>query len=147
MGRFSKDKGKRGERELAGELTRVLGITARRGVQFQGSPDSPDVITDLPDIHIECKRTERFQLYKALEQAITDAGENKIPVVCHRQNNQPWVVVIRLNDIPKFINTFSEIKATVLPEWRIQNNERTDPSRDSACGHCVQCRNAGTDSD
>ncbi|GHT29091.1 hypothetical protein FACS18942_10010 [Planctomycetales bacterium] len=52
-------------------------------MQFQGSPDSPDVITDLPDIHIECKRTERFQLYKALEQAITDAGNDKIPIVCH----------------------------------------------------------------
>jgi hypothetical protein len=82
MGRFSKDKGKRGERELAGELTRVPGIAARRGVQFQGSPDSPDVITELPDIHIECKRNERFQLYKALEQAIADAGNDKISIVC-----------------------------------------------------------------
>jgi Holliday junction resolvase len=119
MGRFSKDKGKRGERELAGELTRVLGITARRGVQFQGSPDSPDVITNLPDIHIECKRTERFQLYKALEQAIADAGGKKIPVVCHRQNNQPWVVAIRLNDLPQFITALLQK----------DNNERTDFTR------------------
>ena len=80
MGLFSRDKGKRGERELAAELNRVLGITARRGVQFQGSPDSPDVITSLPDLHIECKRTERFQLYRALEQAVEDAG-TKIPIV------------------------------------------------------------------
>ena len=95
MGRFSRNKGKVGERELAHELTRVLGVSARRGVQFRGSPDSPDVIADIPGVHIECKRTERFRLYEALEQAVEDAGAN-VPVVLHRQNRQPWVAVIRL---------------------------------------------------
>ena len=126
MGLFSRDKGKRGERELAAELNRVLGITARRGVQFQGSPD---VITNLPDLHIECKRTERFQLYKALEQAVEDAG-TKIPIVCHRQNNKPWVVALRLNDLPRFISLFSNT-----------NHERTNITRDSSGGHSVQRRN------
>ena len=102
MGRFSRNKGKVGERELAHELTRVLGVFARRGVQFQGGPGSPDVVADLPDIHIECKRTERFRLYEALEQAVTDAG-NKVPVVLHRQNRQPWVAVIRLDDLPTLV--------------------------------------------
>lgn len=100
MGRFSRNKGKTGERELAHELTRVFGVTARRGVQFQGSPDSPDVVTDIPGIHIECKRTERFRLYEALEQAIADAGTG-VPLVLHRQNKKPWVVVIRLDDLPR----------------------------------------------
>jgi len=102
MGRFSRNKGKVGERELAHELTRVLGVSARRGVQFQGSPDSPDVIADIPDLHIECKRTERFRLYEALDQAVADAG-TKVPVVFHRQNHQPWVAVIRLDDLPPLI--------------------------------------------
>ena len=108
MGRFSRNKGKVGERELAHELTRVLGVAARRGVQFRGSPDSPDVIADIPGIHIECKRTERFRLYEALEQAVEDAGAN-IPVVLHRQNRQPWVVVIRLDDLPTLIQKFLPI--------------------------------------
>jgi Holliday junction resolvase len=103
MGHFSKAKGKRGERELAAQLARVLGVTARRGVQFQGSPDSPDVVTSIPDIHIECKRSERIRLYEALDQAVGDAGTEKIPLVCHRQNNQPWVVVVRLDDLPKLV--------------------------------------------
>ena len=103
MGRFSKAKGKRGERELAAELARVLGVTARRGIQFQGSPDSPDVITNIPNVHIECKRSEQFRLYAALKQAMDDAGADKIPVVCHRQNNQPWVVVVRLDDLPQLV--------------------------------------------
>ena len=105
MGRFSKAKGKRGERELAAELGRVLGVTARRGVQFQGSPDSPDVVTNIPNVHFECKRSERIRLYEALEQAASDAGAEKIPVVCHRQNNKPWVVVVRLDDLPKLVET------------------------------------------
>jgi len=105
MGRFSKAKGKRGERELASELCRVLGVSARRGMQFQGSPDSPDVVTNIPNIHIECKRAERFRLYESLEQAVDDAGANtqKVPVVCHRQNNKPWVVVVRLDDLPRLV--------------------------------------------
>ena len=103
MGRFSKAKGKRGERELAAELVRVLGVTARRGMQFQGSPDSPDVVTNIPNVHIECKRSEQFRLYAALEQAVNDAGTEKIPVVCHRQNNKPWIVVVRLDDLPKLV--------------------------------------------
>jgi len=86
----------------------VLGVAARRGVQFRGSPDSPDVIADIPGIHIECKRTERFRLYEALEQAVKDAGAN-VPVVLHRQNRQPWVAVIRLDDLPTLIQKFSPI--------------------------------------
>ena len=108
MGSFSRNKGKVGERELAHELTRVLGVAARRGVQFHGGSDSPDVIADLPGIHIECKRTERFRLYEALDQAVEDAGAN-VPVVLHRQNRQPWVAVIRLDDLPTLIQKFAFI--------------------------------------
>ena len=108
MGSFSRNKGKVGERELAHELTRVLGVAARRGVQFQGGPGSPDVIADIPGIHIECKRTERFRLYEALEQAVEDAGAN-VPVVLHRQNRQPWVAIIRLDDLPTLIQKFAFI--------------------------------------
>jgi hypothetical protein len=41
-----------------------------------------------------------FRLYEALEQAIADAGE-KVPVVAHRQNHKPWVVIARLEDLPR----------------------------------------------
>ena len=107
MGRFSRNKGKRGERELAGELEKSLGVKARRGVQFQGSPDSPDVVTDIPEIHVECKRTERLRLYESLAQAASDAGE-KIPLVFHRQNQQPWVVILRLSDLKPLVTTLAK---------------------------------------
>ncbi len=108
MGRMSKEKGKVGERELARELARVLGVGARRGVQYCGGPDSPDVVTDLPDIHIECKRTERLRLFDAIEQATRDAGE-KVPVVLHRQNRKPWVAIVKLDDLPKLANLIATI--------------------------------------
>ncbi len=110
MGSFSRNKGKTGERELAHELSRVFGVSARRGVQFQGSPDSPDVIVDIPEIHIECKRTERFRLYEALDQATQDAA-TKIPLVLHRQNKKPWVAVVKLDDLPRL----AAILAAFLP--------------------------------
>lgn len=94
----SKRKGASGERELAKELTRLFGVEASRGVQYQGTPDSPDVV-GLPGIHIECKRAEAIRLYKAVDQAVADAGEN-IPVVCHRTSRHPWLATVRLEDLP-----------------------------------------------
>ena len=110
MGRMSRNKGKVGERELAQELSRVLGVTARRGVQYSGGADSPDVITDIPNLHIECKRTEHFRLFDALSQAIDDAGADQTPVVMHRPNRRPWVVVLRLDDLPKLVETINQFQ-------------------------------------
>ncbi|NLE57348.1 MAG: hypothetical protein GX616_03245 [Planctomycetes bacterium] len=100
MGRKSRDKGAAGERELAHELSRLLGVEAHRGRQYHGGPGSPDVAADIPDVHIECKRTERFRLYEALQQAIDDA-DGKTPIVAHRQNHKPWVVIVRLDDLAR----------------------------------------------
>lgn len=90
----SREKGKRGERELA-EWLRERGIEARRGVQYQGGDDSPDVVTALPGVHFECKRTERLAIYPAVEQAVADAGE-RLPVVAFRSNRREWLAVVPL---------------------------------------------------
>ena len=60
MGKTSRDKGKRGEREVA-SLLRSYGYDTHRGQQYHGGKDSPDVV-GLPGIHIEVKRTEAFRL-------------------------------------------------------------------------------------
>lgn len=100
MSMRSRRKGKRGELEAACELNRLFGIEARRGQQFAGSPDSPDVRTDLEKVHFEVKRCESLRLFAAMEQAIHDAGTERVPVVLHRANNRPWVAVVRLDDLP-----------------------------------------------
>ena len=96
MGKKSRDKGKRGERELAGIL-RDYGFDARRGVQYCGGADSPDVM-GLPGVHIEVKRTESLRLYDALAQSKADAAEEEMPVVIHRRNDCEWVVIQPLAD-------------------------------------------------
>lgn len=97
----SRDKGARGEREAAAELSRIFGCEARRGCQFAGGPNSPDVLVDLPGIHFEVKRTERLSLYPAMEQAIGDAGQHNVPMVIHRANGKPWLAIVRLDDLPE----------------------------------------------
>lgn len=92
----SRNKGKRGELELA-EFLRLHGFEARRGQQFHGGAGSPDVVTNVPGVHFECKRVEKFQLEPAMAQAVADAGANT-PVVAHRKNRGEWLAILRLED-------------------------------------------------
>lgn len=98
----SKQKGKRGELEWAHYLA-DQGFAAKRGQQFSGSPDSPDVICpDLAHIHWEVKRVEHLNLIDAMSQAIGDAGD-KTPIVAHRRNNAPWLITMRADDLIKIL--------------------------------------------
>ena len=94
MGRMQREKCKRGEREAAAELASLLGVAGRRGVQYHGGPDSPDVVLDGVAIHVEAKRTERLSLYAALAQAEQDAPQDAVPIVWHRANGRDSVVVV-----------------------------------------------------
>lgn len=102
-GRSSRVKGAAGERELAKEFSRLFNVEAKRGCQHAGGVESPDIVTDIAGLHVECKRTESLSLYSAMEQSIRDAG-NDIPVVCHRRNNKSWLFVARLDDLPELVD-------------------------------------------
>ena len=102
-----KRKGKDGENELA-RVLRLYGYDTRRGQQFHGGPDSPDVL-GLPGIHIECKRVEKLNLYDAIAQSKADAGED-IPVVMHRKNRSKWLVTMELKD---WIEIYKEWEAGI----------------------------------
>lgn len=104
----SRNKGARAEVAFAKELASVLGVEARRGRQYSGSPDSPDIVTNIEGVHFECKRTEKFSLYEALDQAQRDAP-NDIPVVLHRKNNRKTVVCLYLEHLDEYIDR--QIKA------------------------------------
>lgn len=95
----SRAKGAEGEREWANVL-KEHGYEARRGQQYKGGSDSPDVI-GLPGIHQEVKRVEAFRLYPSLEQSKRDAADAEIPIVVHRMNRKPWVVVMDAEDFLK----------------------------------------------
>lgn len=102
----SKQKGKRGELELA-KILRDYGFdNAKRGQQFKGGTDSPDVI-GIEGVHIECKRVEKLNIYDAMEQAEHDCGTN-IPTVMWRKNNKKWLVTLNLNDFLMMIRRLKD---------------------------------------
>jgi hypothetical protein len=106
----SKRKGKCGELEACNALRDVLGIKARRGQQYSGSPNSPDVVTDLAGVHFEVKRVERLNVVQALQQACDDAKEGAAPVVLWRKNYGRWVFISYLDDIPHIARSVMELK-------------------------------------
>lgn len=99
----SRQKGVRGERELARKL-REYGFDTRRGQQYSGANGDADVV-GLPGVHIECKRVERLNIEDAMAQSKRDARSGEIPVVMHRKNNSEWLVTLPL---PLFMDMYAE---------------------------------------
>ncbi len=115
----ARDKGKRGEREFA-SLLREHGYDARRGQQFSGSPDSPDVVSDaLAWLHVEVKRVQHLNLTDACVQAEGDSG-GKPWIVAHRRNHAPWFITMRAETF------FNFLRGVWPPEGQPQPNERTE---------------------
>ena len=100
----SRSKGKEGEREAARILTELFNIPVRRGQQFRGGPDSPDVI-GLEGLHVEVKRRERLNLDVALRQSAEETAPGNVPMVLHRGNRTLWKVSIYAEDLPRFVET------------------------------------------
>ena len=95
----SKQKGKGGELEIAKILQENGYPNARRGQQYCGANGDADVVGGPPGYHLEVKRTEHLSLYEAMQQAEADAAAtNSTPVVLHRRNNKPWLMIMRLED-------------------------------------------------
>ena len=101
----SKMKGAAGERELANKLI-LHGFNCRRGQQYCGANGDADVV-GLPGIHIECKRVEKLNIEKALQQAEADS-KGDIPAVFHRRNRETWKVTLRLDDFMEMYEKWSE---------------------------------------
>ena len=108
----SRDKGAKGEREIASKL-REYGFDCRRGCQFNGADGSADVI-GLPKIHLEIKRVERLNITEAMSQAKRDCKENT-PVVMHRKNNEEWLVTMTLAE---WIKLYREWENSEFPSGK-----------------------------
>ena len=117
MGKMQREKGKRGEREVV-DLIKRYAFEARRGQQFKGTKDSPDVIHSIERVYVEVKYREKFSLYAALEQAVEEAVED-IPVVFHRRSGKPWVAII---DARHFMGFMQQRRAYLLSEAKERNN-------------------------
>ena len=110
MSKMSRDKGQRGEREVAA-LMRTHGFEAERGQQRSGSSDSPDVKHNISGLHVEVKRTETLSVYAALDQASRDAtGGPDAPVVFHRRSRKPYVIIMYATDFLRIMRRYENYR-------------------------------------
>lgn len=92
MSKASRDKGKRGELEVAGVFT-AAGLPADRTAALQAGsvPGAGDVtVRALPGLHVESKRTETYNVpawLRQVEEALLDG--------------QPYVIAFRKSGTPK----------------------------------------------
>lgn len=111
MGKPSRDKGKRRERQLR-DLLRSWGLCARRGQQHSGEIGNPDVICEnTPDILWESKGRESTAFYVWLLETrrIAEAKGNKLPIVAYKKNNCPWFFVLDEEAMRKLLLEHSDL--------------------------------------
>jgi hypothetical protein len=94
----SRRKGCAGERELAHRLEDLGFPGCRRGQQFRGGPDSPDVI-GVQGAHIECKRVKRAgRLPGWMKKAASEAKERTPFVFVRADREEDFLVTMRIQD-------------------------------------------------
>ncbi len=105
----SRQKGKAGELEAAHFLAGLFHQPVRRGQQFRGGSESPDVV-GLDGLHIEVKRVQQLNLAAALEQSAHEAAPGEVPLVLHRANQQRWKITIYAEDVLRLADAVAKLK-------------------------------------
>lgn len=97
MSRRERDKGRKGEREVAA-IYEAVGLEARGTERSGDHLIVRDPSTNLT-IHSECKRQETARVWAWWEQASTEAPPGAIPVVHFRRNRSPWLALIEVHHL------------------------------------------------
>jgi hypothetical protein len=97
----SRAKGARNERMWA-SICRDEGYSlTRRGCQFAGGPDSPDIQTgdaELERIHFEVKSGKRIDVWGAIAQAERDKALGKLAVCPLHRDRYDWIIAMPSRD-------------------------------------------------
>jgi hypothetical protein len=107
-GRASRRKGHDYERVVARVLREVFGDGVRRGLQSRSGEETPDV--EVPVFWIECKRGRRTDLKGALAQARAACPEGRWPLAICKDDHQPDVVAMHLDDFLALVRKWWEAK-------------------------------------
>lgn len=101
MSRSQRDKGRKGEAEVAA-IFRAAGLTVRG---LEGSGDH--LIVGAPDsglvLHSEVKRQETARPWAWWEQASSEAPTGTVPVVAFRRNRSPWLAIVNLEQLARLL--------------------------------------------
>ena len=132
-----RNKGARGERELAKELSKIVGQARRTGL-MQSQADAPEADVEwLTGLVIESKRCQRVEIDKWLaKNEKLAAAQGGISLVGWRKNYGEWHVAVRLDDLPALCRLIVEAL----------NDEAEDRKSEGCCGQCA-CAAGGERSD
>lgn len=123
MGALSKRKGARGELEFAAWLRENLGLSAVRGRQYRGGPDSPDVRINDAKLHVEVKRSTGFRVFKSLEQAAKDCPNGHTPFVAHRPDRKDWIIVLEAKHLKNLVLELNRLMQASNPDGQAVDNQ------------------------
>lgn len=136
MGSFSKQKGKRGEREAVKLLQPILSMVCEElGIEevklfrnqnqsFEGGYD----IDGLGWLALEVKRCETLQVKKWWEQTVGQAGEGQEPLLVYRKSRMKWRAMmwgwVDIKHLEQGLRVPIDIDVESLLEWfekRVRN--------------------------
>lgn len=108
MGKLSRNKGKRGEREAVHQAREHwFAPDARRTAQVDGGLTA-DLHAALPEAHVEVKWRARIGVLRFFEQVDEDRQPHEYGVVLLREDgNKEWFVLLRIADSSRFAQSLS----------------------------------------
>lgn len=101
----SKQKGKRGELEVAHILKENGFENARRTAQYCGNTGDASDVVGLDGFHIEIKRCETIKIMDWIRQAERDHKAEEIPLVVFRKSHDDWYAVLKFTSLLELIKT------------------------------------------
>jgi len=115
---INSERGKRGERDARDAVREYLGIRgAYRAAQSSGSLSAD--LGGTGNIHIEVKLRKAIAVYDFIEQAIRDC-KDKVPAVLMRRDRGDWLLMLRLQDIKRFMEELHAIQGSDSSQVREQ---------------------------
>lgn len=107
MSRASREKGARGEREVA-SVFRDAGLPDVVRTPNSGGLHIPGDLVGVDGLHVEVKRAERLDIPAWLQQARADCPEGSTPVLAFRRSREEWQAVVPLGWLAELISQTQE---------------------------------------
>jgi len=120
MGNMAKQKGKRGEREFAEVLTRLLAKDPSWEDEriFVDPQANGSDIASIPGLSIEVKRHETLNCKGWWRQALVQADQTGgIPIVAFRQNRKAWKVLMPAYLLVLGLDGYVELELPIFGKW------------------------------
>jgi Holliday junction resolvase len=95
MSASQRNKGAKGEREVANLLSEQLGWVVRRNIGQ--ARDGGDDLT-IGQFRVEVKRKKGIAVHAFMDQVAAACGPTDVPMVVMRGDGKGWLVMLRLED-------------------------------------------------